>query len=73
MKLHKGDKIRVIKGKDRNKDGVIDRVYTKTNKVLITGINLFKRHTKPKAEGQKGQIITAPRPLPVANVAMVCP
>lgn len=73
MKLHKGDKVKVVKGKDRNKEGVIDRVYTKSDKVLIVGINLFKRHTKPKAEGQKGQIVEVPRAITVANVALICP
>ncbi|OGG07303.1 50S ribosomal protein L24 [Candidatus Gottesmanbacteria bacterium RIFCSPHIGHO2_01_FULL_42_12] len=73
MKIHKNDKVKILKGKDRGKDGIIDRVFPKGEKVVIAGINLFKRHMKPRAEGQKGQIVEVPRPLPVANVALICP
>ncbi len=73
MKIHKNDKVKIIKGKDRGKEGVIDRVYPKWDKVLIVGVNLFKRHLKPRAEGQKGQIVEAPRPMSISNVALICP
>ena len=73
MKIHKGDKVKIIKGKDRGKDGVVEKAIIKHNQVLIAGINLFKRHTKPRAEGQKGQIVEMARPITVANVALICP
>jgi large subunit ribosomal protein L24 len=73
MKIHKNDKVRIMVGKDIGKEGVVEKVISKHGKVLIAGVNLFKRHMKPRAEGQKGRIVEVPRPLPVANVALVCP
>ncbi len=73
MKLIKGDKVKITKGKDRGKEGAIEKVWVKEGKVTITGLNLYKRHIKPRGEGQKGQILTLARPLPVGNVALICP
>ncbi len=73
MKLRKGDKIKVTAGKDRGKGGVVERVWPKTNKVSVAGVNIFKRHLKPRGQGQKGGIIDVPRPMPESNVALICP
>ena len=73
MKIKKGDQVKVMVGKDAGKDGKIERVYPKSDKVLVLGVNLFKRHMKKRGEDQKGQIVDVPRPLPVANVSLVCP
>lgn len=73
MKIKKGDQVKIIKGKDRGKDGKIERVFGKSEKVLILGLNLFKRHMKKRSEEEKGQIVDVPRPMPVANVALMCP
>lgn len=73
MKLKKGDKIKVTAGKDRGKDGTIERVFLKENSVSVLGVNMYKRHLKPRAEGQKGEIRELPRPLSVSKVALICP
>lgn len=73
MKLKKGDKIKVTVGKDRGKDGTIERVFEKANRVSVPEVNMYKRHLKPRAEGQKGEIKELPRPIPVSNVALICP
>jgi large subunit ribosomal protein L24 len=73
MKIRKGDKVRVMAGKDVGKEGVVEKVLPKQQKVLVANVNLFKRHLKPRAEGQKGQIVEVPRPLAVAKVALICP
>lgn len=73
MKLKKGDKVKITAGKDKGKEGAIEKVWQATNKVSIAGMNLYKRHLKPRAEGQKGQIVEQARPLPVSNVALICP
>ncbi len=73
MKLKKGDKVKVTAGKDRGKEGVIEKAWQKENKVTILGINLYKRHIKAQAEGQKGEIKELPRPLAISNVALICP
>lgn len=73
MKLKKGDEIKVLKGKDAGKTGKIEKVFTKEEKVLIPDVNQFKRHKKSRMAGEQSEIITITKPLPVANVALICP
>lgn len=73
MKYLKGDEVKVIKGKDAGKTGSIEKVFGKENKVLVAGVNQFKRHMKARMQGQKSEIVTITKPLPVANVAVICP
>jgi large subunit ribosomal protein L24 len=72
MKLKKGDKVRVIKGKDRGREGKIEKVFPKKNQVQIPGINVFKKHARPRGQTQGG-IIDVVKPLAVSKVALVCP
>lgn len=73
MKLRKGDKVRIITGKDKGKTGKIEKIMPGISKVFVPGINEFKRHLKSKLSGQKSEIITITKPLPVSVVALVCP
>lgn len=73
MKLKKGDEIKVVRGKDKGKTGKIEKVFSVTSKVLVTEINQYKRHIKGKAQGQKSEIVTIAKPLPVSNVSFLCP
>lgn len=73
MKIKKGDKIRVITGKDKGREGVIERVYRKSKKVLVQGINLFKRHLKKSEQAPQGGIVDVPRPILISKVMLVCP
>lgn len=73
MKLKKGDDIIVTGGKDKGRRGKIERVFLLEKKVLVTGVNLYKRHVKKRDEKNTGGIIDFPRPLPVSNVALICP
>lgn len=73
MKLKKGDKVKVIKGEDRGKVGMIEKVFAKKARVLLPGLNVDKKHLKPRKRGDKGGIITIARPLAVAKVALICP
>ncbi len=70
MKIKKGDKVKVISGKDKGKSGVVLRALPKENKVLVEGIALFKRHLKGGA-GKVGRIIERSRPINVSNVKHV--
>lgn len=72
MKLKKGDKIKVIAGKDKGRDGVIERVYSKSNKVLIEGVNVYKKHIKKNEQMPQGGVVSLPRPLTSSNVMIVC-
>ncbi len=72
MKLKKGDQVVVITGKDKGKQGKIEKVYKKNNQVLILGINLYKRHIKKSDKFPQGGIIEVPRPLNVSKVMLIC-
>lgn len=73
MKLRKGDKVIVIAGRDRGKTGEITRALPKENKVVITGINIAKRHTKPSQKHPQGGILEITRPIDVSKVMAVDP
>ncbi len=73
MKLKKGDEVKIVVGKDKGKSGKIEKIFPTIDKVLIPGINTYKRHLKAKMQNQKSEIITLTKPLPVANVALICP
>ena len=70
MKIKKGDKVRVISGKDKGKTGVVLRALPKEDKVIVEGVALYKRHLKG-ASGKIGRIIERSRPVHVSNVARV--
>lgn len=72
MKIRKGDKVKILLGKDRGKDGKVEYVLGKENKVFVGGVNLYKRHVK-KHRDMQGGIIDIPKPLNVSNVALICP
>lgn len=73
MKLKKGDKVKIIAGKDRGKQGTIEKLFPKKRKVLVPGLNIYKKHLKKGKEGQAGGIIDIACPLPVSNIALICP
>ncbi len=73
MKLKKNDQIIVLYGKDKGRKGKIEKIFPKTNKVLVPGVNIYKKHMKPQGEGRPGGIIDKVFPLPVANVELLCP
>jgi large subunit ribosomal protein L24 len=73
MKIKKGDQVLVIKGKDRGRAGKIIKALPKENRVVIEGLNLAKKHIKPRRQGEKGKIIEIPRPISASNVKLICP
>ncbi len=73
MKLKKNDNVKVVAGKDKGKTGKIEQVLGKEDKVLITGVNEYKRHKKGNAQGQKSEIVTINMPLSIAKVMLICP
>lgn len=72
MKIKKGDKVKILSGKDAGKTGKVDRVFVKKGEVLIEGLNLYKRHQKPAGEGKQGGIVSLSRPFSVSEVALIC-
>ena len=72
MKIRKGDKVRIIKGKDRGRENAVEKVLPKEGKVLVSGLNIYKKAVRPTPQNQKGGIVEITRPLPVENVMLVC-
>lgn len=72
MKIKKNDTIKIISGKDKNKTGKVIKVIPDKGKILIEGLNLYKKHIRPKREGEKGQTILMPRPIDVSNIMIIC-
>lgn len=73
MKLKVGDNIKVVLGKDKGREGKIEKIFPKKNLCLVTAINLYKKHVKSNQGGVKAGIYDIPRPLNVAKVSLVCP
>jgi large subunit ribosomal protein L24 len=73
MKLKKGDLVKVVLGKDKGKQAKIEKILPKIDKILVTGVNQYKRHLKARAQGQSSEIVTITKPLSSQNVALICP
>lgn len=73
MKLLKGDTVSIQLGKDKGKTGKILKVLSKDDKVIVDGMNQFKRHVKARVQGQKSEIITITKPLSLSKVSLICP
>lgn len=72
MKIKKGDTVKIISGKDKGKTGVVSKIIPSEGKILVSGINLYKKHIKPRGQKQKGEIVAVERPLYVSKVMLVC-
>jgi large subunit ribosomal protein L24 len=72
LKLKVGDTIKVTSGKDKERQGKIEKIFAKKAHALIPGINMYKKHVKG-FQGQKGGIYDIPRALPFSNIALLCP
>src|SRR5687768_6792245 len=72
MKIKKGDRVQVLAGKDRGKQGTVMRAFPNEGKVIVEGVNVAKKHQKPTRMTMQGGIIDKDMPMPVSNVAIVC-
>ena len=73
MNIKKGDLVLIKKGKDKEKSGKVIKILPKSDKVVVEGLNLVKKIQKPKKAGEKGQMISIPRPVFRANIMLICP
>ena len=71
LKIKKGDTVKVIAGKDNGKEGKVVSVDHKNGKVVVEGVNVVKKHTKPSMANQNGGIITKEAPIDASNVMYV--
>ncbi len=73
QRIKKGDSVKIISGKDKGRSGKILRVYPKEGLVLIEGLNLRKRHRRPRKAGEKGSIVQFPAPMASSKIMPICP
>jgi large subunit ribosomal protein L24 len=73
MRIRKNDNVMVISGNDRGKSGKVLKVFPKENRVIIEGINLRKRHTKPNQKSPQGGILEKEAPINSSNVMVIDP
>jgi len=73
MKIKKGDKIKVITGKDKNLEGKVEKVYSSGRKILVLNINTYKKHIKKNEKMPQGGRVDLPRPINISKVMLVCP
>ena len=73
LKIKKGDRVRVLSGKDRGKEGTVLRALPGEGKVIVEGVNTAKKHQKPTRMNQSGGILERDMPIDVSNVAVLSP
>lgn len=72
MNLKKGDKVKIISGNDRGKEGKILAVFPEDGRIMVDGVNIKKKHARPRRQGQKGERIEKPAPFNASRAMIVC-
>lgn len=73
MRIKKGDTVKILSGNDKGKTGEVLSVIPKTNKIVVKGVNIRKKHIKPRKQGEEGGIISAECAIHSAKANVVCP
>ena len=73
MRIKKGDTVKVLYGNDKGKTGEVLQVIPKTEKIIVKGVNIRKKHMKPKKQGDEGGIVSIECNIHSSKVAVVCP
>lgn len=72
MKIKKGDTVKILYGKDSGKQGTVVALDIKNKKVVVDGINVYKKHVKGDGRNKKSEILTIVKPLDVSKVILIC-
>lgn len=72
MKIHKGDIVKIIFGNDKGKQGKVLAVFPVKKRIVVEGINVKKKHVRPKQQGKKGELVRIPASFSVARAMLVC-
>lgn len=72
MKIRKGDKVKVLAGKDRGREGTVSRAIPTENRIIVDRINVVKKHVRPTNKVTQGGIIDKDMPISVSNVQIIC-
>lgn len=73
MKIKTNDSVKIKSGKDRGKEGKVIQVFPSADRLVVEGVNVMKKHMRPRKRGDKGQIIELFAPLAVGAVMLICP
>ncbi|MGX5377676.1 50S ribosomal protein L24 [Ligilactobacillus sp. LYQ135] len=73
MFVKKNDKVKVIAGKDKGKEGTIEKVFPSQERVIVKGVNIVKKHQKPTNANPNGGIVEVEAPIHVSNVMLIDP
>ncbi len=65
--------MKVMSGKDRGKTGAVSAAFPDTGKIAIEGVNVFKKNSRPRLQGERGQVVEVSRPLVASKVMIICP
>lgn len=69
MHVKKGDTVSILSGDDKGKTGKVLKVFPREGKIVVDGVNVVKKHERPRKEGQKGQVVERPMPMYASKVA----
>lgn len=72
MRIKTGDKVLIIRGKNRGKTGKVLSAYPAREAVIVEGVNIHKKHVRPKKQGEKGQVVEIPGIVSVSNIQLIC-
>jgi len=72
MKIIKGDKVKILIGKDKGREGEVTKSFPKKSSVVVQGLNIFKKHIKP-SQKRPGSIVEKERPFHISKVILICP
>ncbi len=73
QKIRKNDTVQVVAGKDSGKRGKVLQLLPSRSKAVVEGLNLRSKIVRPRRQGQKGQVVKYPAPLPLSNIMYYCP
>lgn len=73
MKIKKGDTVLIISGKDRGKHGKVLSVFPEQGRIVVEGVSIRKKHTKPRKHGEKGQVVEVLAAFSASNAKLICP
>ena len=73
VRIKKGDNVRIMAGKDSGKSGIVESVSAATGRVMVKGLNMYKKHVKPSRKYPTGGIIDINKSIDVSNVMLICP
>lgn len=72
MKIRKGDQVKIISGNDKGKQGKVLAVFPQEGKIVVEGVNIKKKHVRPKQQGKKGELVRIPAPFSASRAMIIC-